>query len=131
MCKFLCKLKRQILQFDTKSLNKKRYTLLASKLIATKIFTFFHQNKKLQIYYLLKRFFFFKKSSPLSLIIFPLIIILKRKLSNALESFLYNCATRNQQAILPWQSPVGARHIKCVKVRLRRVFDMKNGCVAY
>ena len=26
---------------------------------------------------------------------------LKRKLSNALESFLYNPATRNQQAILP------------------------------
>ena len=61
MYKFLCKLKRQILQFDTKSLNKKRYTLLASKLIATKIFIFFHQNKKSQIRYLLKRFFFFKK----------------------------------------------------------------------
>ena len=61
MYKFLCKLKRQILQFDTKSLNKKRYTLLASKLIATKIFIFFHQNKKSQIRYPLKRFFFFKK----------------------------------------------------------------------
>ena len=100
MCKFLCKLKRQILQFDTKSLNKKRYTLLASKLIATKIFTFFHQNKKLQIYYLLKRFFFSKKSPPLSLF-----KILKRKLSNALESFLYNCATRFKGHIVVRQCP--------------------------
>ena len=38
------------------------------------------------------RFSFLSKNTPFKK--------LKRKLSNALESFLYNCATRNQQAIL-------------------------------
>ena len=36
----------------------------------------------------------------------------KRKTSNALEVFLYNCATRFKGRYCLRQSPAGARHIK-------------------
>ena len=48
---------------------------------------------------------------------------LKRKLSNALESFLYNCATRNQQAILPT-----AIACRCPSYKL---FDFEDDIVCF
>ena len=52
------------------------------------------------------RFSFLSKNTPFKK--------LKRKLSNALESFLYNCATRNQQAIL--LSAIACRCPSCKKI---------------